>query len=163
MERSPEGKASSPSSVSILFSSRISGLPPAADLFQHLVNAVELLLGVRMADVQHVQEQVGMHRFFQRRLEAGDEIVRQVANKSDRVGQQHLRAPLEPPGARLGVERGEQLVVGIRAGGGQRVEQRALAGVGVADDADGEMIESCAARPAGSCGPGSVDDLGFEI
>ena len=95
-----------------------------------------------MADVEHVQQHIGVDGFFERRLEAGDEIVRQIADEADGVAEHDLGAALQFPGAGFGVERREELVVGIGAGGGERVEQRALAGVGVADDADGEMLPS---------------------
>ena len=45
-------------------------------------------------------------------------------------------AAAEPPAAGAGVERREQLVLDQHAGLGQRVHQRALAGVGVADQRD---------------------------
>ena len=59
-----------------------------------------------------------------------------------------LEVPL--PGAR--VERGEQLVLDVDAGPGQRVHQRALAGVGVADQRDGVLL-AAAAGPRAPCGP----------
>ena len=64
-------------------------------------------------------------------------------------------AALELPGAGLGVERGEELVVGVRAGGGERVEQRALAGVGVADEQTVKCSRLRCGDQRGSCGPGS--------
>ena len=45
-----------------------------------------------------------------------------------------------PDAPRGGVERGEQLVGGVDAGAGQRVEQRRLAGVGVADQRHREHV-----------------------
>ena len=58
----------------------------AADVGEDLDDGLELLLGVGMGDVEHVQQQVGVDGFFQRRLEAGDEVVRQVADEADGVG-----------------------------------------------------------------------------
>ena len=81
-----------------------------------------------------------MHGFFERGLEARDEIVRQITHEADGVREQHLGAALEFPGARLGIERREQLVIRVRPRGRERVEQRAFAGVRVADDADGEVL-----------------------
>ena len=40
----------------------------------------------------------------------------------------------------VGIERGEQLVGGVRVGAGERVEQRRLAGVGVADQRDARQF-----------------------
>ena len=59
-----KGKCSSPSGVSILFSSSISGLSFTPSSVQNLVNAFELLLGMGMAHVQHVQQQIGMNRLL---------------------------------------------------------------------------------------------------
>ncbi len=123
-----------------------------ADFFQDLVDRIELLLGVGMADVEDVEEEIGVDGFFEGGLEAGDEVVGQIADEADGVAEQDLDAAVELPGAGFGVEGGEELVVGVSAGGGEGVEERALAGVGVADDADGEML-------AGSLG----DHAGFAL
>ena len=53
--------------------------------------------------------------------------------------------------ARGGVERGEQLVGGVGVGLDQRVEQRRLAGVGVADQRDAEGAACARARGAACC------------
>ena len=116
------------------------------------MHAAELLLGMGMAHIEHVQEHVGVHRFFERGAEAGDEVMRQIADEADGVGQEQLAAAVDLPGAGFGVERGEQLVVGIGAGGGEGVEERALAGVGVADEAGGGVL-------AGTLG----DEAGFAV
>ena len=42
--------------------------------------------------VDHVQQQVGVGRLLQRGLEGLDQLVRQVADEADRVGQRHRRA-----------------------------------------------------------------------
>ena len=65
------------------------------------MDALELLLGVRMADVQHVQQQIGVDGFFQRGLEAGDEVVRQVADEADGVATAALRVPRSSCQARV--------------------------------------------------------------
>ena len=68
------------------------------------------------------------------RLERLDQLVGQLADEPDGVGEQHGLATgqLEPAGG--GVEGGEQPVLDQHAGAAQLVEQRGLAGVGVADD-----------------------------
>jgi hypothetical protein len=60
--------------------------------------------------------------------------VGQLADEPDGVGDQHRLAAreLEPAGG--GVEGGEQAVLDQHSGVGEPVEQRRLAGVGVADD-----------------------------
>jgi len=87
-------------------------------------------------EASSVQQQVGLAGLLERGLEGGDQGVRQVADEADGVGEQGLAAPAEPPAAGPGVEGGEELVLDQDAGLGQRVHQRALAGVGVADQRD---------------------------
>ena len=101
------------------------------DFLQHLVDLGDALLAVRIGGVDDVQQQVGLARFAQGGAERGDEFVRQVAHETHRIGQHH-RAAGQVDAAHGGVERGEQLVGRIGLGTGQHVEQRGLAGVGVA-------------------------------
>ena len=69
--------------------------------------ACDLFLGLRMADVHDVQQQIRLHDFFERGLERLDQPVRQFADETDRVRQQHIlvRRQFQPPRRR--VERGE--------------------------------------------------------
>src|SRR5262249_7884609 len=78
--------------------------------------------------------------FLERRLERCDQVVRQIADEPDRVAEQDARPVLETPLARARVERGEELVLGEYPGAGQHVHQRALAGVGVADERNGVLL-----------------------
>ena len=92
---------------------------------------------IGVGGIDHVQQQVGIGRLLQRGLKGVDQAVRQVADEAHGVRQRH-RAPGPLPIAQVqlargGVERGKQLVGRIRARLDQRVEQRRLAGVGVAD------------------------------
>ena len=73
-------------------------------------------------------------------LERRHQRVRQVADEPDRIGEQDLPAPLEPPPPGAGVERGEELVLDQHPGVGQGIHERALAGVGVADQRDGRGV-----------------------
>ena len=136
-----------------------------ADLLQHLVDRRDLVAHGRIADVGHVQQQVRLPRFLQRRLETGDQAVRQLADEPHRVAQQH-RAPVRQlPAPRARVERGEQLVLDQHVRVGQRVHQRALAGIRVADQRHRHVARRgpppaapCASRsPAARCaGRGSA-------
>ncbi len=126
-----------------------------ADLVQHALHLFDLLGVVRVGRVDHVQQQVGIGGFLQRGLERIDQAVRQVADEPDRVGQRHRAAAgaallvveVEPAGG--GVQRGEQLVGRIGARLDQRVEERGLAGVGVADQRDVEGALALALAPLG--------------
>ena len=85
--------------------------------------------------VEHVREQVGAARLLERRAERVDELVGKLADEADGVGQQ-VRAAAEAQLARGRVERVEQPVADPDLGAGQRVQQRRLAGVRVADERD---------------------------
>ena len=86
-----------------------------------------------------MQDEVGDERFLERRGEALDEVVRQPADESDRVREQRVHAAAEFEHARLGIQRREELVIRIRPGTGQRIEQRRFPCVRVPNDADRVM------------------------
>jgi len=62
--------------------------------------------------------------------------MRQLAQQTNRVAEQNILIVRQPVLPRRWVERGEEFVLGENAGIGQRVHQRALAGVGIADNGD---------------------------
>ncbi len=66
-------------------------------------------------------------------------MVRQVADEAHRVAQQHGPPARQLPAAGPRVERGEEQVLGEDVGAGQGVQERALAGVGVADQRNGHL------------------------
>ena len=107
------------------------------ELFEDGLHRLDLLLGLGARGVDDVEQQVGLPGLLERGLERGDQRVRQVADEADRVREQHEPAAPEPPAPGPGVERGEELVLDEDARVGQGVHQRALAGVGVADQRDG--------------------------
>ncbi len=77
--------------------------------------------------------------------------------KPDGVGEQHFPAPRQLHAPRGRVERGEQLVGRIDVGAAERVQQRRLAGVGVADQRhDRESLPQCA---GGGTAPGASAPL----
>ena len=67
---------------------------------------------MRVARVDHVQQQRGLAGLGQRRAKRRDELVRQVAHEPDRVDEQRLLAALERQPANRRVERREQLILG---------------------------------------------------
>ena len=105
-----------------------------ADFRQHRVDRGDLLRRLRMADVHHMQQQVGLDHFLQRRLEGLHQAVRQFADETHRVGQEYILVGRQPQPPRGRVQRGEQFVLRQRVRAGQGVEQGGFAGVGVADD-----------------------------
>ena len=83
-------------------------LVAGADLLEHRVDRPHVgqppLLRRRRVD--HVQDQVGEHRLLERRLEGLDQLVGQLLDEADRVGEQVVAAgELEAAGGRVeGVE-----------------------------------------------------------
>ena len=107
-----------------------------AQLLQHVDDRLHLLGCVRMGDVDDVHEHRRLVDLLQRGAEGGDEQGGQVVDEADGVGEEHLPAAGNGAAPRGGIEGGEELVLGHHRRSGQRVEQRALAGVGVADEGD---------------------------
>ena len=82
-----------------------------------------------------MEDQVGEHGLLEGRLEGLDQLVGQLLDEADGVGQQVVAAgELEAAGGR--VEGVEEPVPHPDLGAGQRVQQRRLAGVGVAGEGD---------------------------
>ena len=105
-----------------------------------LVGRGNLIVHGRIGAVGHVQQQMGLAGFLQRRLETLDQMVRQVADEPHRVAQQHRPPAGQLPAARAGVERGEQGILHEHVGARQGVHQRALAGVRIADQGNRQQI-----------------------
>ncbi|MNL47127.1 hypothetical protein D3C87_1698950 [compost metagenome] len=70
-----------------------------------------------------MQDDVGIHHFFQRCAESGHQVVRQVGNETHRVAQHHLAAMRQRDLADGRVQRGEQQVLGEHPCPGQHIEQ----------------------------------------
>ena len=104
-----------------------------AEFGENVDDCLDLAFGFGARGVHDVQQQVGLPGFLEGCLERRHQGVRQVADEADRVGEQGLAAPLEPPLAGAGVERREEPVLDQHPRAGQGIHQRALAGVGVAD------------------------------
>ena len=97
-----------------------------------------MLLEVRIGRVDDLDQDVGPVDLFEGRPEGVDQLVRQLVDEADGVGDDRRLAVAELDLAPGRIERGEQLVLGLgHLGPDERVEQRRLAGVRVADDADG--------------------------
>ena len=94
-----------------------------------------------------MNQEVGPRRLLEGRREGLDQVVRQVPDEPDRVGEgvDPAVGGRRAPGRRI--ERGEQRVLHQHTGTGEPVEQAGLAGVGVADDGDADGT-SCRRRSA---------------
>ena len=93
-----------------------------------------------------MQEDVGLAQLLERGAERGDELRRQVADEAHRVGDDRLAVAREAQAPRRRIERREELVLDQRVGARERAQQRALAGVRVADDRQHRQAAPRAAR-----------------
>ena len=83
-----------------------------------------------------MQQQIRAARLLERRAEGVHELVGQLADEADRVGQQ-VGPAAETPRARGRIERVKETVAHpATVGARERVQQRRLAGVGVAGEGD---------------------------
>ena len=108
-------------------------------------------LGGLEAGVGDHEHDVGERGLLERAGERVDELVRQLADEADRVGE-HVVAVVVAVAPRGRVERLEQAVAHRDLGVGERVEERRLAGVGVAGERD--------ERHAGAEAPGALRAAG---
>ncbi|MNY51159.1 hypothetical protein D3C86_1867240 [compost metagenome] len=104
-----------------------------ADLLEHRIHLLDLQLALRLVSIDHVQQQVGIARFLERGAERLDQLVRQVTDEADGIGEDHRTDVVELQTAQGRIEGGEQLVGSEDIRLGQRIEQGRLAGVGIAD------------------------------
>ena len=132
-------------------------LVAGAELVEDGLDGRAVLVDVGVGRVDDLDEDVGAVDLLERRPERVDELVRQLVDEPDRVGDDRRLAVAELDLAAGRVERREELVLGVGdLGADERVEQRRLAGVRVADDADGRPQPPVAAagrRLALLCGP----------
>ena len=68
------------------------------ELLEHLRRSSDVLVLASVARVDDVEEQVGVGRLLEGRAEGGEEILRQVADEADRVGDDDLAlaVPAQP-------------------------------------------------------------------
>ena len=125
-----------------------SGTDERVDLGEHDPHRVDLGHRVGVGGVDDVQDQVAAGDLLQRRAERLDQLVGQVPDEADGVGERVL-APVGGLGpAHRRIQGGEQRVLDQHVGAGQPVEQRRLAGVGVAGERDARAPAGSCARPA---------------
>ncbi len=102
-------------------------------LAQRLVDHLDLLLEMRMRDVDHMHQQVGLAHLVESRLERIDKMSGQLAYETYGVGEQK-RQIVDNDLAHRGVERGEKLVFGKHLALAQHIHQSRLAGIGIAHE-----------------------------
>ncbi len=125
-------------------------LVAGAELVEDGLHGRPVLLEVGIGRVDDLDEDVGPVDLLERRPERVDELVRELVDEAHGVGHDRGLPVAELDLAAGGIERGEQLVLGERhLGADEGVEQRRLAGVRVADDADGRPQPAVAAAGRG--------------
>ena len=60
------------------------------ELGQQLERRGDVLFDVGIGHIDHVQQQIGILRFFERRAKRGEQLARQVADEAHRVGDDDL-------------------------------------------------------------------------
>ncbi len=101
---------------------------------EHLLDIGALRLAVIMRDIAHMQDDIRLQNFLKRRLESGDQHGRQIGYEAHCIGEDDLAAARQLDCPQRRIERCEQQILGEDAGLRQPVEQRRLAGIGVADE-----------------------------
>jgi hypothetical protein len=71
-----------------------------------------------------MEHEVSLVRLLERGAERGDEMVRKLADESDRVGEQHRRVLADLHLARQRVERREQAVLDVNLTTGESLQHR---------------------------------------
>ena len=95
-----------------------------AELFDELVHDLCLLEPVRVGNVDDVQQKVGVFELFKRCLKRLDELMRQLSNEADRVGNDDIQRVGHSEKARRRIQRVEQAVVRGNVRAGQRIQER---------------------------------------
>ena len=111
-----------------------------ADLAQHFAGHLELRFVRRIGRVDDEQQQRRFERLVERGSERRDEIVRQLLDEPDRVGDEHARLRLRLQRAHRRVERREELVRDEHLAARERAHERRLACVRISDQRDPELI-----------------------
>ena len=133
-----------------------------ADRLQHLFDGGDLAERILVAGVHDMQQQIGVPRLFERRLERGHEVVGQVADESDGVAQQDVSPMGDLPLAGPGVERGEQLVGDVDVGAARF--EKVVKGAGGYDESGRYgKTRGCHAAQAGAFAPGDGRGLRRQV
>ena len=107
-----------------------------AHFLQHPPHGLDVPIALRAGRVDDVQHQVRLGHLFERRAKRRDERVRQPIDESDGVGHQQLPLVRQAHLPHQRIQRDEQRVRRFGRLLRQQIEQRRLAGVGVADERD---------------------------
>src|SRR6266487_2111759 len=104
------------------------------DAHRLFLDDVELVFPSRVTRVDHMEQQIGILRFLERCPERRHQMVRKLANESDRVGDPIAVAFAHVDLARQRVDRGEQAVLDEHILTRERLQKTRLARVRVAHE-----------------------------
>ena len=111
-----------------------------ADLAEDVLADAELHLVGGVGGVDDEEEEGGLEGFGEGGAEGGDEVVGELLDEADGVGDQDAGAGLGLEGADSGVEGGEELVLDEDFATCEGAHEGGFAGVGVADEGHSELV-----------------------
>ena len=135
----------------------------ATDVSDDLSHCLHLPLGVRTRPVDHVNQQIPVVDDVERGRERLHQLVRQLLDESDGVGQQHRLTARELQPTCRRIERREEAILDEDTSLGQTVEQGRLARVGVPDDDHVAQRRPATCLPLGVAVAGDLDQIGLEL
>jgi len=130
------------------------GLVAGAQLVEHGLDGRAVLAQVRIGRVDDLDQDVGPVDLLEGRAERVDQLVRELVDEPDRIGDDRGLAVAELDLAARRIERREELVLGEHVGVRERVEERTFPRVRVADDGDDGNVEPRPSAPSPCTGPG---------
>ena len=86
------------------------GVPSSSSSCKIASTARVLARPLRIARVEHVQQQIGFAQLLERRSKRVDQILGQIGDEADRVGDANVRAGLEVGAANRRIERRKRLI-----------------------------------------------------
>ena len=108
-----------------------------ADFLQNHIHIVHLPLEIGIGRIDNVQQHICQSRFLKRRRKRRHQLVRQIADETDCIRQNHARLVRQEQTPRRRIQRGKKLVFRQHVRLGQTVEQAGFARVGITDDGKG--------------------------
>jgi len=103
-------------------------------LTQNAFHGLNLFFESGVGNVDDVKEDVRFLKLAQGRLEGGQQVLGQVSDEADRVGDDRLGIPRKAQAGTFGIEGGKEKVLRQNAAFRQRIQERRFARIGVADN-----------------------------
>ena len=79
-----------------------------ADFLQHVHYHLPLLFAIGVRHVDDVQDQIGFDDLFQCCTKCGNELMRELADKTNRIRNENWKTPAQLNPANQGIERREE-------------------------------------------------------